>query len=115
MDVTVRRARPHDAGRVLVLLKAMHREAPVALEEVHDAKAVCCIVQASEDGALFLAEDERGSLVGVLGGIPSAPWFSLEKSWGDIAFYVHPRARVSRAAAMLTRPSWRTSPRRRTA
>lgn len=102
MQITTRQATTFDAVIILQLLIAMHDEAPVNFAPVHEAKSLAAINQAISEGYVEVALQGE-YVVGVIGGLVFTDWWSIEKRFGDLFFYVAPECRKSRAAILLMR------------
>lgn len=102
--ILYRRAKPTDVVAILALLKRMHRESPVGLEPVDDAKSLLVLVQAIRDGRWFVAAANDGKkLIGVIGVVWDEPWWSVVSSPSDLSWYVLPEYRRMGAGTTLLR------------
>lgn len=102
VEVQYRRARPADASALFNLLARQHKEAPVPLAPVSEAKSMMVIVQAIRDGRVFLAVVGK-KLIGSIALIFEQPWFSDEFEPQDLWWYVLPDYRDTGAGLALLR------------
>ena len=102
MEIKTRRADTFDAVAILQLLMAMHEESKLPLSSIHTAKALNAINQAISEGYVEVALQDD-FIVGAIGGLLFTDWWSVEKRFGDLFFYIAPECRNSRAASMLMR------------
>lgn len=99
----VRPITDRDRSAVLRLAHALHKESPryrdIAFSE---GKAIAVIVQMIHHGGGFVAE-QQGEIVGMIGGMLTEYYFSMERFAADFALYITPEHRKSFLASRLVR------------
>jgi len=98
----IRRAVPDDIPEVYKLLIAMHDGVKIPVGEISEGKLLHMIKHMIEKGIVLLAVKD-GKIVGSQAGKFSSDWWSEEKFFADIWFFVHPDSRKSRAAIKLVK------------
>tara|TARA_R110002124_G_scaffold86821_1_gene224053 strand:+ start:159 stop:602 length:444 start_codon:yes stop_codon:yes gene_type:complete len=98
----IRWASPFDISSIAALIVVMHREAEFELATMNSEKLMSQINELVHRGIVLVAVED-GRVVGTIGGRQGLDWWSDEKYFGDLWFYVLKEARSSRAAISLVK------------
>tara|TARA_R110000787_G_scaffold155160_1_gene268870 strand:- start:23 stop:466 length:444 start_codon:yes stop_codon:yes gene_type:complete len=98
----IRWASPFDISSIAALLVVMHREAEFELATMNSEKLMSQINELVHRGIVLVAVED-GRIVGTIGGRQGLDWWSDEKYFGDLWFYVLKEARSSRTAISLVK------------
>lgn len=99
MEISVRRAEPRDAGAVVSLLLKMHAETAVPLSPPNEFKIHRAVIDTIEHGIALVAVDGR-RLIGSIGGVAHADWWSTETRVFELWWYVRPEHRATTGAGL---------------
>jgi GNAT superfamily N-acetyltransferase len=100
----VRHATTADIATLVELGRSMHAEAPVLRHAAFSPQKVEATLRlAMEHGLVLLNVDEDGSIDGAFVGVVIERWFSTERYFADLAFYVKPERRGGLTAYRLLR------------
>jgi len=100
----IREAITTDFDQIVAMARTMRMESPrfsrvaFAPEKVYELAAG---LTTSEDGVVFIAEDDEGVLLGLYAGLLVPYFFSHEYYASDLALYVKPEYRGSTLAVKL--------------
>jgi L-amino acid N-acyltransferase YncA len=98
----IRWASPFDISSIAALIVVMHKEAEFELATMNSEKLVSQINELVHRGIVLVAVED-GRIVGTIGGRQGLDWWSDEKYFGDLWFYVLKEARSSRTAISLVK------------
>ena len=98
----IRRATADDIPEIYELLSAMHDGVVIPIAPMSEGKVLHMIKHMIEKGIVLLAVKD-GKIVGSQAGKFSSDWWSEEKFFADIWFFVHPDSRKSQAAIKLVK------------
>tara|TARA_R110000851_G_scaffold192660_1_gene343404 strand:- start:792 stop:1235 length:444 start_codon:yes stop_codon:yes gene_type:complete len=98
----IRWASPFDISSIAALIVVMHKEAEFELATMNSEKLMSQINELVHRGIVLVAVED-GRVVGTIGGRQGLDWWSDEKYFGDLWFYVLKEARSSRTAISLVK------------
>jgi|TARA_R110000744_G_scaffold247556_2_gene364084 L-amino acid N-acyltransferase YncA len=98
----IRWASPFDISSIAALIVVMHKEAEFELATMNSEKLMSQINELVHRGIVLVAVED-GRIVGTIGGRQGLDWWSDEKYFGDLWFYVLKEARSSRTAISLVK------------
>lgn len=90
--ISIRRAEPRDAGALVSMLLKMHAETTVPVSPPDEIKVYRAVIDTIEHGIALVAVDDR-RLLGSIGGIHHADWWSREPRLFELWWYVLPEHR----------------------
>ena len=98
----VRWASPFDISSIAALLVVMHKEAEFELGKINSEKLISNINELIHRGIVLVAVED-GRVVGTIAGKQGLDWWSDEKYFADLWFYVSPDSRSSKVAISLVK------------
>ena len=96
----IRHSTPFDISQIAAMMIMMHKEASVDMSPVNSEKMIFAINDIVHNG-ISLVVMEDNFVVGSIGGKRHSDWWSDEKYFSDMWFYVMKDFRKSKAANLL--------------
>tara|TARA_Y100000114_G_scaffold28845_1_gene24630 strand:+ start:1486 stop:1923 length:438 start_codon:yes stop_codon:yes gene_type:complete len=96
----VRRATLFDVSTLAAMLFEMHKNTEIKTSKINPEKLIGKINEAIHRGVVLIAH-ENNIAVGSIAGMTACDWWSDEKYFSDLWFYVKPESRKSKAASLL--------------
>jgi|TARA_R110000796_G_scaffold23625_1_gene67644 L-amino acid N-acyltransferase YncA len=98
----IRWATPFDISQIAAMLIMMHKEASTDMAPINSEKMIAAINDVIHNGIVLVALEDN-HITGSIGGKQGSDWWSNEKYFADLWFYVAKDFRKSKTAMSLVK------------